>query len=121
MEETFFKIKKYMHFFDNSLQAIQKGVETLKSFGEERLTLIAPSGSAAATFALDNEINYIETPRTNHLQVIYKKDAVDKLEQWMKKYHIPKELFDIVYMVAAKELKAKKCTEFLKNWKAENL
>ena len=110
-----------MHFFDNSLQAIQKGVDTLKALGEDNLTIYAPSGSVAATYALDNEIDYIETPKANLLQTIYKKDAVDKLESWLKRYHISKELFNIVYMDTAKALKAKKCTEFLKNWKAENL
>ncbi len=118
---TLIKSSKFMHFFEATLQAVRKGVDTLKSLGEDNLTIYAPSGSIAATYAVDNAIKHIETPKTKHLQVIYQRDAVDKLESWMKRCQIPKELFDAVYIAPAKELKAKKCIKFLKNWKAENL
>lgn len=114
------KSERFIHFFEATAQAIQKGIQTLKELGEECLTIYAPSGSIAATYAAENGIEFVETPKNNHLEMICQKDAVDKLESWIRKYKIPTEMLDAVYGTIAKKTDAKNCMELLRTLKAKS-
>lgn len=114
---TLIRSDRFFHFFEAT--AVQKGIQALKELGEKNLTIYAPKDSIAATCAAENGIEYVETPKNNHLEIICKKDAVDKLESWIRKYNIPKEMLDAVYGTIAQKTDAGKCIDLLERLKAK--
>lgn len=101
-------------------EALLDSIKSVTDLGEDGFVLYAPSDSAAAKYATENNIPFIETPKAKYITMFLKKDDKEKIKRFVSKYKLPKAFFEEVFLKPAQEAKAKECIEFLENWRTEN-
>lgn len=118
---TLIRSSTFTSIMGGSKDAMLESVKSLNALGINELTIYAPSGSFAQTYAEQNNIPFLETPKDKYIKIFCSKDYVEKMESFVNKYKFPQEFFNDVFLNPAIEAKAKKCIDFLKKWKKENL
>lgn len=121
--ETVEKISPTAFYDCKNLEKIYISEKTLEAdVGKGRkqnLIIYASKKSSAYIHAKENGNQVVEVPSLNQVKLICKEDNTKLLLYVLKKYNTEDWFFDELFMKTAKEHKAEKCLELLKQWKKE--
>ncbi len=95
---------------------------TLKHIGfseNQRTVIYASAKSSAFKIAEKENIQLVEIPSSKQIELICEKDNAKLLAFLLNKYSVEEWFFDELLIKPATKANAKKCLEFLKQWKMD--